>query len=296
MCSPLRNEDETHHLYDERTPPPESSESLVLPTPDTVEPTTLVLLDPTSPDGESALHLLTDADQHITLVVLLWDSAGAALRQFAEAEDLDPVRAGTTYLNQVAARIDRSTDTISFEVVDGTDATLELAMLEHTYPTRRVLRPATAPARFRPPRIRRLRVADRFRSSVPAQEHLTSSALSQKAPPSEVARLSQLGTLLHMEKPTQLLRHGADPTSACMVLDGTLSVERNGSQIARVGPGDFVGEISLLCGAACNADVFAEADTAVLQLGPAEFAELLETCPRITKHLLQASVHRLLVA
>ncbi|MFZ2442286.1 MAG: hypothetical protein WAW51_07990, partial [Ilumatobacteraceae bacterium] len=63
-----------------------------------ITPTTLVLLDPTSPDGESALTLLSDDDQHVTLLVLLSGPASRALRDFARAEDIDMSTAGWRYL------------------------------------------------------------------------------------------------------------------------------------------------------------------------------------------------------
>jgi hypothetical protein len=49
---------------------------------------TIVLLDPTSRDGEAGLELLGDDDRNVTLVVLLTGRASNALREYAIGEGI----------------------------------------------------------------------------------------------------------------------------------------------------------------------------------------------------------------
>ena len=253
--------------------------------------TTLVLLDPSEPSGESALDQLTPDDAHVTLVVLLWDHAAAPLRRFADEERVSVAEAGSMYLAQVASRLDRPADSIAFEVVGGTDARLELAMLERSRPTRRVLRPASTPAATERRSPLRERIAARFGASTPSL--LTNSSLATRVPASELATLDTLGTIRRLPAAARIISQGAEASSACVVVDGRLSIEKEGEPVAEIGPGEFAGELSLLTGARCNADVIAAGDAEVLVLDQDAFAQVLEECPAIASHMLKTSVRRL---
>ena len=106
-------------------------------------PTTLVLLDPTSPDGESALGLLNEQDQHVTLMLLLSGPASSALRDFARAENLDIATAGWQYLEQVVDRMHRAPHEVLAMTAMGPSAAAELADMAAIYELRRVLLPAS---------------------------------------------------------------------------------------------------------------------------------------------------------
>jgi hypothetical protein len=113
------------------------------PNADRVAPTTVVLLDPTSPDGESALDLLRDDDHHVALVVLLSGRSSSALREFAHAEDTSVADAGWYYLEQVAERAARPNRLIESIPATGPDVYQELAYLATTHQLGRVLLPAS---------------------------------------------------------------------------------------------------------------------------------------------------------
>lgn len=114
---------------------------------------TFVLVDPTSPDGESTLALLEPSDLHTSVVVLLSGRSSGALREYAECENIDIALAASIYLDQVAERISaegRIVETIS---THGPDPARDLAELVAVNKTRRVLVPASLqridPAGFR---------------------------------------------------------------------------------------------------------------------------------------------------
>lgn len=261
--------------------------------------TTFVLLDPTAPDGEDALDRLTDDDLNVALIVLLGLKSSAALREFAAAEKLEINDAALIYLQQVAGRIGRPNRHIELCPLDG-DPAEALATLQNATDQWRLLLPNPAPQRQQMSRTREVRswwpsqVVHHFtRPLPPIAGALAASPLARKVPAAEIVTLDRLGTIAHLERRANLITQGSVGKMACVVVDGSLSVERNGEQIAVLWPGDFAGEISLISGERCNADVIANENSSVLALNPVEFAELLDTCPRMTKHILQSTVRRL---
>lgn len=111
-----------------------------IPTP---TPTTLVLLDPTSDDGESALTLLDDSDRLVMLLVLLSGPASRSLRDFARAEEIDMSTAGWRYLEQVVQRLALAPDQLLAMAASGPSAATELADIAATNHVHRVLLPSS---------------------------------------------------------------------------------------------------------------------------------------------------------
>lgn len=106
-------------------------------------PTTIVLLDPTSPDGETALDLLESIDDHVALVVLLSGPSAQSLRDFADVERIDVGTAGWIYLDQVIDRLAYTGHHVEAITASGPNVVTELADLAKANVTRRVLLPAT---------------------------------------------------------------------------------------------------------------------------------------------------------
>ena len=46
---------------------------------------TLILIDPTSPDGEGGIGVLTDEEQAVTLLLTLYGRSATSLHEFAES-------------------------------------------------------------------------------------------------------------------------------------------------------------------------------------------------------------------
>jgi hypothetical protein len=106
---------------------------------------TLILIDPTSPDGEGGLHALTHDDAAVTLLLTLDGGAAAALREFATSENIDVSMAGLIYLDQVVRRLSGHCDdieTISTTGDDGVHAILDV--MQHRI-IDRVIVPASLP-------------------------------------------------------------------------------------------------------------------------------------------------------
>ncbi len=109
----------------------------------TIVPTTLVLLDPTSDDGETALDLLSASDDHIALITLLSGRTSRSLRDYAHSEEIDLVTAGWLYLDQVVARVDSTGREIQTVLADGSNIARELATVAADMVVRRILLPSS---------------------------------------------------------------------------------------------------------------------------------------------------------
>ena len=108
-------------------------------------PRTLIVIDPSSPHGESGLHLLTPDEQAVTLMVTLGGRSAAPLRDFAAAEEIDVSMAGLIYLDQVACRLSAQTADIDTISTHGSDAVGEIFHLLQRQPVSRVILPASLP-------------------------------------------------------------------------------------------------------------------------------------------------------
>jgi len=89
-----------------------------------------------------------------------------------------------------------------------------------------------------------------------------------------------------------LLREGSTAQEFFIVVDGALRVERHGSVINRLGPGDFAGEIALVDGGPRTATVIADVPTRLLVIGHREFHSLLDKHPSVELEVLHALARR----
>jgi CRP-like cAMP-binding protein len=95
-------------------------------------------------------------------------------------------------------------------------------------------------------------------------------------------------------RPGRVLTQEGDIGREVMFIEsGTARVEREGNTVARLGPGDFFGELALLTGARRTAKVTAESDMVVAALTRQEFASLLDTSPKLAQKILVNAVRRL---
>lgn len=106
---------------------------------------TLILIDPSSPDGERGLDVLTTEDQAVTLLLTLNGHSAEALREFAVAEDIDVSMAGLIYLDQVVCRLSMHTDDIETISTAGADAVSEIFHILQHRPVSRVIVPPSLP-------------------------------------------------------------------------------------------------------------------------------------------------------
>ena len=90
-----------------------------------------------------------------------------------------------------------------------------------------------------------------------------------------------------------LTREGRDGGLMFVIVDGEAEVERDGTVIKRLGPGDVIGELSLIDGLPRSANVKAATDVRVLELTREDFIELANQSPKFLMNLLRALAMRI---
>lgn len=93
-----------------------------------------------------------------------------------------------------------------------------------------------------------------------------------------------------------LVQEGKVGREFLVIAEGRAVVMVGDQPIARVGPGDFVGEVAMLDRGFRTASVVAETDMVVEICGTAEFAVLLAGAPTLTRKLLGGLAQRLRTA
>ncbi len=95
---------------------------------------------------------------------------------------------------------------------------------------------------------------------------------------------------------TRVLRRGLSGPAFYVIRDGEASVSIDGRELARLGRGDFFGEISVLTGQPPAADVVATSLLRCFTLPGPEVQEFLLAHPSVMLRMLQAEARRLRVA
>jgi len=90
-----------------------------------------------------------------------------------------------------------------------------------------------------------------------------------------------------------LTKQGAPGDAFYLIVDGKADVIKNGTKIARLGPGDAVGEMALLDGEPRSATVMMTTDGTVLTMPRREFKAVLHDIPGISSKMLIALSLRL---
>ena len=90
-----------------------------------------------------------------------------------------------------------------------------------------------------------------------------------------------------------IARQGDIGTGCFVIVSGAVRVVRDGDLIARLGPGDFFGELSVLDGQPRLAQVIADGPTTCLALATWDFDALLLEEPRVTLAILRGVARRL---
>jgi len=90
-----------------------------------------------------------------------------------------------------------------------------------------------------------------------------------------------------------LVREGEFGRHLYVILGGEALVTRGDRRLARLGPGDWFGELAFLDGAPRSATVTAQTDMRVMVLGPREFESVLEREPGIAARLMKTMAKRI---
>lgn len=111
--------------------------------------------------------------------------------------------------------------------------------------------------------------------------------------PSQLDRLTELAADVHAGDGDVLMRQGESGDEFFVVVSGNVVIEREDQQLARLGPGDFLGEIALIDGRPRTATATADGDTHLLVLDRRHFEALLDEFPGIGRQVARTLVDRI---
>lgn len=109
----------------------------------------------------------------------------------------------------------------------------------------------------------------------------------------ELVFLARLVTEAHFLEGTVLAKQGVLGREAMVIMSGTAVVHRNNRKVAELGPGDVLGEMSLVNRVHRNATVTASTDVTVLVMDSREFSSVLDSNPKVSVKLLKTVAARL---
>lgn len=127
-------------------------------------------------------------------------------------------------------------------------------------------------------------------------DHLSRIGLFSGCSDRDLERLARATDEVRLPEGTVLTRQDDIGREAFVIVGGTAEVERDGEVVARLGPGDVVGELALLDGGLRSATVTATSDLDALVLTRPAFTAVLDEVPTLAHRLLVTLAHRLRTA
>lgn len=117
-------------------------------------------------------------------------------------------------------------------------------------------------------------------------EHLREVPLFASLDGKELDAVGLTATELDFPAGRVLMREGERAHEMYVLIEGTVEVTQDGTHIADVGSGGFVGEMALLAHSSRNSTVTAKSDIVVLHIDGREFTTLLTRVPTIAAKML----------
>jgi CRP-like cAMP-binding protein len=110
---------------------------------------------------------------------------------------------------------------------------------------------------------------------------------------------AQIDEIIELAEPrtvnpdTVLVREGETGDEFFVLGSGEAAVSRDGTEVARIGPGEFFGELALFDDAPRNATVTSTTGTTLVAIGRTQFQKLLGDLPGFRDAVLRGMAHRL---
>jgi CRP-like cAMP-binding protein len=124
-------------------------------------------------------------------------------------------------------------------------------------------------------------------------EHLRSVPLFSSCSQKELEKIAKAGDEVSMPAGSLIVDQGQTGREAFVVLEGTVTVKRNGKKITTLGPGSIVGELSLLDHGPRTATVNCETDCLFLLLSQRTFLGVVDDVPALSHKLLASLATRI---
>lgn len=104
-----------------------------------------------------------------------------------------------------------------------------------------------------------------------------------------LAELAAAGDRVQIPAGQRVMRDGELGREAAIIIEGEVEVVRDGETIARLGPGEVVGELSLLSGDHRNADVRTAAQTELMVFSVTGLRRVLDAIAPVREQILAAA-------
>lgn len=122
--------------------------------------------------------------------------------------------------------------------------------------------------------------------STNAQELLAGVALFSTLSKRRLKKLADASRTVDHEPGKKVAAEGLGALAFHLVLEGTAVVQRHGTTLRTLGPGDYFGEISMIDGKPRSVSVLAEGPLRTLVVPHQSFTTLIESEPAIAHELL----------
>jgi CRP-like cAMP-binding protein len=109
----------------------------------------------------------------------------------------------------------------------------------------------------------------------------------------QLGEIARATTTVTGEAGSQIMREGSPARFCCVIVSGEVDVLKGVRPIARIGPGEMVGEIALLDPGPRSATVVAVTDVLAIRLARAAFVEVVTKDPKILLRMVESMARRL---
>ena len=123
--------------------------------------------------------------------------------------------------------------------------------------------------------------------------HLETIELFAELSKRERKAVGRLMTTVSVKQGRDLMVEGTAAREFLIIMEGDATVRRKGRVLARLGAGDFLGELAVIAGVPRTATVTADTDMTVSVLNRREFSTLLDEQPKVARKVLVGAVKRL---
>lgn len=130
-------------------------------------------------------------------------------------------------------------------------------------------------------------------SSSHRREHLQGVRLFSECSDEDLELIDRLADEIEVEPGTRFLTQGHYSRDAYIVVSGEAAVERDGQRIGTAGPGDTIGELSVVEPGLRTATVTAETPMVVLAMNSPQFLTAIEDVPPLARNIMRSMAKRL---
>lgn len=117
-------------------------------------------------------------------------------------------------------------------------------------------------------------------------DHLRNVALFSSCTTRDLQKIAKAGDEVTMPAGALVVDQGQTGREAFILLEGSATVRRNGKKVASLGPGDVIGELSLLDHGPRTASVTCDTDCLLLVLEQRSFVGVLDEVPALGHKML----------